>query len=62
MGPSTNEEKGATSLQDKEIANTRVSMEPKLDMETSDQPEIAKEQGDDGGDEMVEGEEDTVIY
>ena len=61
MGPSTNEEKGVTSPRDREKANADPPMEPEPDVKTNVQPETAKEQGDDGG-EMVEGEEDTVIY
>ncbi|KAL8795311.1 MAG: hypothetical protein Q9195_002181 [Heterodermia aff. obscurata] len=61
VGPSTNEEKGVNSPTDRGKANTDVPMELETDVKTNTQPETAKEQGDDGG-EMVEGEEDTVIY
>lgn len=62
MGPSTNGKETISSPQDKEDANTEGPTEPELDVKTKSQPETAKEQGDDGGEEMVEGEEDTVIY
>ena len=61
VGPSTNEEESATSQQSERNTNTKLSMEPDIETKTSELAESAKEQGDDGG-EMVEGEEDTVIY
>ena len=62
VGPNTNDEESATSPRNAGNANTDISMDTEPDVRTYDQPEAAKEQGDDGGEEMVEGEEDTVIY
>ena len=61
VGPGTNEVESPASQQDKRNTNTESLMEPETGAKTSEITEMAKEQGDDG-DEMVEGEEDTVIY
>ena len=61
VGPGTNEVESPASQQDKRNTNTEPLMEPENGPKTSETTELAKEQGDDG-DEMVEGEEDTVIY
>ena len=62
VGPNTNEKETISSPQHKKDANTEGSTEPELDAKTKVQSETAKDQGDDGGEEMLEGEEDTVIY
>lgn len=62
MGHITNEEESAASEQDKKIANTEPSMESDNEAKSSEFIEAAKEQGDDGDEMVVEGEEDTVIY
>ena len=61
VGPGTNELESPASQHDKRKTNTEPLMEPETGAKTSETTELAKEQGDDG-DEMVEGEEDTVIY
>ena len=61
VGPGTNELESPASQQDKQNTNTEPLVEPETGPKTSQTTELAKEQGDDG-DEMVEGEEDTVIY
>ena len=63
VGPIPNEDESAASQPEVRDTNTKSPMEPEpiLDTTTDVPPETSKEQGDDGG-EMVEGEEDTVIY
>lgn len=61
MGPGTNEVARPASQQDERNTNTEPLMEPETGAKTSEPTELAKEQGDDA-DEMMEGEEDTVIY
>ena len=61
MGRDADKAEGAASHEAGRDANTEISMKPEPDIETraGEHTEVGKEQGDD---EMVEGEEDTVIY
>lgn len=60
VGSSTNEGK-PPSLNASETTNTNGTDSPNTQRKATEPPEASKDQGDDGG-EVVEGEEDTVIY
>ena len=60
VGSSTNEGK-PPSLNASETTNMNGTDSPNTQRKSTEPPEASKDQVDDGG-EVVEGEEDTVIY